>query len=145
MNRSEFLEQLKKALENELDAQDVKENVDYYKEYIRSEMQKGQSEEEVLEQLGDPWAIAKTILLSNKMNGHTKGHSSEVTHEQERVKEKSSWGRWKLLLIILVALIVLSGIFSMAFGLIAALLQLAIRYAVPILVIVLIVKMLKRK
>ena len=145
MNRSEFLEQLKKALENELDAQDVKENVDYYKEYIRSEMQKGQSEEDVLEQLGDPWAIAKTILLSNKMNDHANGHSSEVTREQESVKEKSSWGRWKLLLIILVALIVLSGIFSMAFGLIAALLQLAIRYAVPILVIVLIVKMLKRK
>ena len=69
MKKSEFLSQLKKALESELDSKAVKENIDYYEDYIQSEIEKGRSEEETIEQLGDPWAIAKTILLSAKMGG----------------------------------------------------------------------------
>ena len=41
MKKSEFLSQLKKALESELDSKAVKENIDYYEDYIQSEIEKG--------------------------------------------------------------------------------------------------------
>ena len=61
MRSSDFLLQLKKALENELSVAQVQDNVEYYKNYIKEEMKSGKSEQEVMDMLGDPWAIAKTI------------------------------------------------------------------------------------
>ena len=61
MTETEFLQELRKALENDLDEQGVRENVQYYREYIEAEKRKGISEEKILEELGDPWAIARNI------------------------------------------------------------------------------------
>ena len=41
MRSSDFLLQLKKALENELSAAQVQDNVEYYKNYIKEEMKSG--------------------------------------------------------------------------------------------------------
>ena len=38
MTETEFLQELRKALENDLDEQGVRENVQYYREYIEAEM-----------------------------------------------------------------------------------------------------------
>ena len=40
MRSSDFLLQLKKALENELSAAQVQDNVEYYRNYIKEEMMK---------------------------------------------------------------------------------------------------------
>ncbi len=40
----------------------VRDNLRYYDEYLRGERQKGRSEGEVLEELGDPRLIARTII-----------------------------------------------------------------------------------
>ena len=77
MRSSDFLLQLKKALENELSAAQVQDNVEYYKNYIKEEMKSGKSEQEVMDMLGDPWAIAKTILLEEKMSGPQESINSE--------------------------------------------------------------------
>ena len=39
----------------------VEENVRYYDGYISDEVRKGRSEEEVIEEIGDPRLIARTI------------------------------------------------------------------------------------
>ena len=77
MRSSDFLLQLKKALENELSVAQVQDNVEYYKNYIKEEMKSGKSEQEVMDMLGDPWAIAKTILLEEKMSGPQESINSE--------------------------------------------------------------------
>ena len=46
-----------------MSAAQVQDNVEYYKNYIKEEMKSGNSEQEVMKMLGDPWAIDKTILL----------------------------------------------------------------------------------
>lgn len=61
MTELEFLQELRKALENDLDERSVRENVQYYREYIAAEKRKGIPEEKILEELGDPWAIARNI------------------------------------------------------------------------------------
>ena len=58
MTKREFLDKLKKALANDLSGNVIRDNVDYYNDYITEEVRKGRKESEVIEELGDPWAIA---------------------------------------------------------------------------------------
>lgn len=147
MKKSEFLSQLKKALENELDSKAVKENVDYYEDYIRSEIEKGKSEEETIAQLGDPWAIAKTILLSTKMGGQDYRDRYESPAKQDDDKEAPSMRdlKWKGILAILVLVVIIILVISMVFGILAIVVRLAVRFAVPILIILVVAKLLSKK
>ena len=67
MTREEFILQLEDKLQDELDQGLVRENVQFYNNYIDDEMKSGNSEKEVLEALGDPWAIAKSIIQAQGM------------------------------------------------------------------------------
>ncbi len=64
MNRHEFLKQLEHALEAEMNPAKVREHVDYYRSYIAEEVKNGKSEKEVMDLLGDPWVIARSIIDS---------------------------------------------------------------------------------
>lgn len=64
MKKLEFLKKLKDALSPEMDARSVKEQISYYSHYIDEEVAKGRSEGEVVDALGDPWLIARTLLDS---------------------------------------------------------------------------------
>ena len=148
MNQHEFLAQLKIALENELNEQDVKENLAFYKNYIQSEMQKGIPEEEVVAQLGDPWVIAKTVIMTEKIEDQDNGaQEAEVQSGAEKSYENSVHAipKWKLVLIIIAIIAVLLLFGSMAVGVIAIVLRLAIRFAVPILVIWFVVRLVSKK
>lgn len=65
MNRYTFIDGLRKALSGEINSNIIEENVLYYEEYIDMEVRKGKTEEEVLDILGDPRLLAKTILETN--------------------------------------------------------------------------------
>lgn len=62
MTKQEFLENLRRSLTGGLDYQTVNNHMQYYTEYIEMEIRKGRSEEEVLQELGDPRLIARTLL-----------------------------------------------------------------------------------
>lgn len=62
MNRDEFLQGLQNALSGEVPPEVVRDNLRYYDDYIRTERQKGRAEAEILEELGDPRLIARTII-----------------------------------------------------------------------------------
>lgn len=62
MNRGEFLRGLQEALSGEVPPAVVQENLRYYDNYIRTEEQKGRDESAVLEELGSPRLIARTII-----------------------------------------------------------------------------------
>lgn len=61
MNKNEFLEGLREALSRNVPPAVVQEQLQYYGDYIRTEVQNGRSEEEVMAELGDPRLIARTI------------------------------------------------------------------------------------
>ncbi len=71
MTKREFLDKLKKALANDLSGNVIRENVNYYNDYITEEVRKGCKESEVIEELGDPWAIAKNLITSEEIKGNT--------------------------------------------------------------------------
>ncbi|MCM1092099.1 MAG: DUF1700 domain-containing protein [Butyrivibrio sp.] len=65
MNKHEFIDRLRAALNGRIPAPQVEDTVNYYQDYINMEMRKGRSEEEVLQSLGDPRLIARTIIQTN--------------------------------------------------------------------------------
>jgi len=69
MNKKEFLDILRQSLEGEVDNNTIENNIRYYSEYISSYGNK--SEEEVIDDLGDPRLIAKTIIETEKMSDRT--------------------------------------------------------------------------
>jgi hypothetical protein len=69
VTRTEFLKQLRDALLGEIDNGAVQDNIDYYNSYIEGETAKGRSESEVLDELGDPRLIARTIIDTAEAGG----------------------------------------------------------------------------
>lgn len=62
MNREEFLQGLQKSLSGNVPPQVVRENLQYYQDYISTEQQKGRTEADIMEELGEPRLIARTIM-----------------------------------------------------------------------------------
>ena len=137
MKKHEFISELKEALQHNMDEQKIKEHVEYYEDYIGNEVKSGRSEEDVVNELGDPWAIAKTIRLSEGMEQKETVYTAEETPSEEPKKTAN----WKMILIIVVLCIVVFSLLSAVMGL----LGLAIRYAFPILIVVIIMQIIKRK
>lgn len=73
MRKSEFLKELEAALNGEIPAAAVSENLRYYDNYISQETAKGRSEAEVIEEIGSPRLIAKTIIDSSEAAGSREG------------------------------------------------------------------------
>ncbi len=128
MKRLEFLQKLKEALSGQIPPAVVQENLNYYDDYIRAECGKGRSEEEVMEELGDPRLIARTILdttpgagegayeeyrsFGGNYSGETRRQAEpeqSVDYDSEasfHVYDLNKW-YWKLLGIVIVILIVM--------------------------------------
>ena len=66
MRKTEFLQELREALDGEVSASVIQSNISYYDQYISQEAEKGRREEEVIEVIGSPRLIAKTIIDSSK-------------------------------------------------------------------------------
>lgn len=62
MSRTEFLQGLKSELEGRVPYSVIQENLRYYDSYIMEEAAKGQTEDGVIESLGGPRIIARTIV-----------------------------------------------------------------------------------
>lgn len=62
MNRQEFLEILKSQLAGQMQEGKAAAHIRYYEDYIQSQVRGGRPEREVLEELGDPRLIAKTLI-----------------------------------------------------------------------------------
>lgn len=121
MNKQEFIEKLQRTLAGGLNSDKVAENIRYYQDYIESEIQKGNSEEEVLSQLGDPRLLAKSIIEANKRAGSSFGsnreYDEEVAEEKAEAnvfKKRSGTGvmlpGWLIMIIMTVIVVVIIGL-----------------------------------
>lgn len=153
MTKSEFLVKLKEALENDLDNYTVQENLTYYQSYIDEEIGRGRSERDVLEELGDPWVIAQSIigmteqrLSADEDYGGNRTSGSYWTGEDDRQEFSgaqihtytvNAW--WKRLLLILGII----GIIVIVFAVIGGLISLIMPIVIPVLLVVILVRLLR--
>lgn len=118
MDRIEFADKLQHALAGGLNSSAVAENVQYYREYIDVEIRKGRSEEEVLESLGDPRLLAKSIIEANKRAGQNEGTNRNYDEEirenaydgQEETGRAVRVPGWLILLILVVIVLLIIGV-----------------------------------
>lgn len=148
MTKSEFLAQLKKALQGNVSGRTVQENMEFYDQYIIEETAKGKSEQEVISALGDPWILAKTITDANDgtdqetvydSEGSTYYSDREAGYGQPRpgvhVFGLDTW--WKKLLLILAVVMVVLLIFSIISGLV----NLFAPIIIPVLIVMFVVRL----
>lgn len=62
MDREEFLQGLTEALAGQVPPEVLQENLKYYRNYINTETGKGRTESQIMEELGSPRLIARTII-----------------------------------------------------------------------------------
>lgn len=62
MSKQEFLDGLRRSLAGGLETREINEHINYYSDYIDSQIRMGTPEEEVMASLGEPRLIAKTLL-----------------------------------------------------------------------------------
>ncbi len=148
MDRTEFIDRLQRALAGGVNSSRVAENVQYYREYIDVEIRKGRSEKEVLDSLGDPRLLAKSIIEANKRAGISEG--TNRTYDEETVeKEGGEWGKTVMenvtrvpgWLIALVAVVIFLLIIGVVFSVISFLAPMII----PVLIVILLVNFFKRR
>lgn len=62
MTKRQFMEELRSSLEGMVTQTVVQENLNYYENYINEQMRNGKSEQEILDELGNPRLIARSII-----------------------------------------------------------------------------------
>lgn len=136
MTKKEFLEKMRLALNGKVPGNVVTENLQYYEDYINTEIRKGKSEEEVLSSLGDPRLIARTIIITsgNRENTATdEGGEYNSGRSQNGIKgHLPVWG-W-LIFGILIIVLIFSAVISLISFLWPILLPIIIIMAIMFLV-----------
>lgn len=159
MTRYEFIDKLKSALENDLSGTSIQEHVNYYNDYINNEIINGRNESDIIAELGDPWAIAKTIISSEGV-GCNNYEEYSYTSAQEDISNRGEYGSsydrssggpkvhifgldswWKKLLLILGII----GVIMIVFSIITGIISLIAPFIIPILIISFILKLFKNR
>lgn len=156
MEKQEFIENLKVSLNGRVAPSVVIENVNFYEDYINTEIRKGRNQQEVLDSLGDPRLIAKTIAETNPQdigdaqdgdyrnvgqNGYSgKGSSfyrdNPYHNRQSGQRNMLRVPGWVwLIAVILIIVLILSAVFSVISFLMPILL--------PILLVVFLIKLFR--
>ena len=136
MNKKEFLDILYNQLSGQMPEGNVAAHVQYYRNYIEEEQRKGRSEDDILNELGDPHLIARTLLdteaaasgnpqtaeyYSESYNDHSSGYNGYANSDSEHGKVKqhsfhldlTTWyGKLAVTLIAIVVIILLCTVLS---------------------------------
>ena len=90
MTKYEFIDGLKVALNGKISPSQVIDNTKFYENYINTEIQKGRAEAEVLEMLGNPRLIAKTIVQTSDI---AEDNIEESGYRNVNSDESEAWNK----------------------------------------------------
>lgn len=157
MTKQEFLDSLRAALSSRVGTRAVAENISFYEDYINTQVRMGKSEAQVIEELGDPRLLARSIAEAEKRAGT----GSEQEAEYRRADSSYGYGtgqrgaygysydagqrggkgyRVPLWLVIGIMLLVVVLVLSLVFSVISFLLPILI----PVMLVVFTVRLFRR-
>lgn len=105
MNKRQFLNTLKEALLNGMSISQADAQIRYYSEYIEDQIKQGYTEQQVLDELGDPRSIAHNLIDAVENTG-TYEYVAEDSEVQKGTPRASKWKSYVILLGILCAVFV---------------------------------------
>jgi len=142
MSKQEFVDKLRYALNGKVTPDILQENIRYYEEYINTQIRMGRSEQEVLESLGDPRLIAKTIVETsggNRMDTPAGEYYENTGYEQNSYRKVGKIVHMPGWVWIIITILVIVLIFSLVFSVLSFLAPILL----PILVVVFLVKLFR--
>lgn len=113
MDKQEFLNRLRSSLTGKLSPASLEDTMNYYEDYINIEIRKGKSEEQVLQELGDPRLIARTIVQTSGVdNAASPQRGADPWEEQEKYTKVRHFRlpAWLVTLIVIVVLFLVFGL-----------------------------------
>ena len=149
MSKEEFLIDLREALAGEVSEAVIRDNVAYYDSYLSQEISRGRTVDEVTDEIGDAWIVAKTIIDSSEAAGETSDtrYDSQGAYRGYEESRKpvsgihtidlSKW-YWKLLLVVLAVIV---G--TTVLGIVGSILTVMLKLAGPLLMIFLMIWFIK--
>lgn len=129
MSRQDFIDALKRALYGKIDDFTLADHIQYYEGYIAQEIVSGKSEQEVLNELGDPRLIARTLLeaADTKTSSYTEyivtDREGSSPEPEARIRRYEGW---KAMAVTVFFILVFFLIVVLVFQIVAALLPLLI-------------------
>ena len=143
MTKSDFLDKLRLALSGKVSSSLVQENLTYYNEYIDAQIRMGRSEQEVMDMLGDPRLIARTIVETNgtetvEENSYSNKTSYDeasygVVENDTSIRTLPGW-LWKIILVLIIICLI-----SFVFSVVSFLLPIVL----PVLIVLFVVKLFR--
>lgn len=145
MDKREFIDRLRRALAGNLSANLVEENVKYYEDYINSQIRLGFAETDVIETLGEPRFLAKSIIMANSHNViNNKAHQNNTVYTQDmaeneqysnelRMVRMPKWVAWLVFGLIIFTIVVV----------ITTIIKVLIPIVVPVLLIYFLIKLFR--
>ena len=94
MRKDEFFQTLRRALNGNVPPRVVEENIRYYDGYISDEVRKGRSEEEVIDEIGDPRLIARTIEDTTDGAGEGEFVDADSSYDQSSSRTERGYGTY---------------------------------------------------
>lgn len=141
MTKQDFLNELQRTLTNKISASTVAEHVNFYCEYIEVEVRKGKAEEAVVEELGSPRLIAKSILTAAASEQEQESYDSGTGERANGQREHNKWYRTvpgAVALIVLLMILLLAVVFSLS------IIKIFLPVLLPLVLIILLVKIWKK-
>ncbi len=167
MSKEEFLRELEEALAGDVPEAVIRDNVSYYGSYLTQEMAKGRTVEEIEQEIGEPFIIAKTIIEHCEASGECAGDNGYGSYRdayddgssRERYQGGSAGGNqgygsrdqgpnmhyvdlnkwyWKVLICFVMFMVI-----SFAFRLLGGIFALLIRFSGPLMMFFLVYWIIK--
>ncbi len=120
MGKEAYIDALERKLWDQLDPDQLRDIISYYKDYFAMEAAKGIPEEETIQKLGDPALLAKSILAAE--GGKPETPKSGIEQDIQEKHWEFRGGRLLVPLVIAAVLIVLCAIIGLLFSVVSALL-----------------------
>ncbi len=89
MTKRQFMEELRSSLEGIVSQSVMQENLNYYENYINEQIRNGKNEQDVLNELGSPRLIAKSIIDAQGEDG---GYEDDYVQKEYYDDEQQDGG-----------------------------------------------------
>lgn len=140
MTKMEFMNTMRMKLTGEVPGSEIENTIHYYEEYFSEALRNGRSESEVIEELGEPGLIARTIIDTAARTPYGQAYSEREIPEpnqQQDTEKKIVVSKSSKILPAVILVVVLLLLFSI--------LKALIPFIVPILVIYLVYQLIRKK
>ncbi len=88
MTKEQFIMELEQCLQGEVSAYELSDSLTYYRQYFEDEIRNGKSEEQVVEELGSPRLIARSIIDAHGIEESASGNSDYGDNSMEVVMHR---------------------------------------------------------